>query len=101
MITLEVDEALIPNLSSFLPNDNPGASLGTMKALIPLCFLALSVVAKTTKAPAAIISFLKTINKIFKNVSGNSPNFNNTMGPIVYFFEGRSPSRHNKQKFCN
>ena len=55
MMTLEVEEARIPNFSSFLPKDNPGASRGTIKALIPLCFLDLSVVAKTTKQPAVKI----------------------------------------------
>ena len=35
IMTLEVDEALIPSLSSFLPRDTPGALLGTIKALIP------------------------------------------------------------------
>jgi hypothetical protein len=42
----------MPNLSSFLPNDSPGVPLGTMKALMPLCFLDLSVVANTTKPSA-------------------------------------------------
>ena len=51
-ITLLVDDALMPSLSSFLPNDSPGAPFGTMKALMPLCFLALSVVANTTKPSA-------------------------------------------------
>ena len=52
MMTLEVEDARIPSLSSFFPKDNPGASLGTMNALMPLCFLLLSVVAKTTKQSA-------------------------------------------------
>lgn len=61
MMTLEVEDARIPNLSSFLPKDNPGASLGTIKALIPLCFLLLSVVAKTTKQPAEKSQSLKKV----------------------------------------
>ena len=49
-IKLQVELPRIPNLSSFLPKDNPFVGLGTIKALIPLCFLLLSVVAKTTVA---------------------------------------------------
>ena len=37
MIKLAVDEARIPSLSSFAPSEKPGASVGTMKADIPLC----------------------------------------------------------------
>ena len=34
-IKLQVDDALMPNLSSFFPSENPGIGFGTMKALIP------------------------------------------------------------------
>ena len=51
-ITLLVAEALIPSLSSFFPRLSPSVGLGTMKALIPLCFLDLSVVANTTTPDA-------------------------------------------------
>ena len=34
-----VAEARMPSLGSFLPRLNPGASAGTMKALMPLCVL--------------------------------------------------------------
>lgn len=71
---VQVDEPRIPSLSSFLPNDrpekclnfsnhryqrtyhvslSPGHGFGTRKALIPLCFFDLSVVAKTTAASAS------------------------------------------------
>ena len=69
-IRLQVDDALMPSLSSFFPNENPafnqaarrktyapedvpGMFFGTRKALIPLCFNALLVVAKTTAASAS------------------------------------------------
>ena len=51
-MTLLVDEALMPSLSSFFPSDKPAVPFGTMNALMPLCFLALSVVANTTKPSA-------------------------------------------------
>ena len=51
-ITLLVAEALIPSLSSFFPRLSPSVGFGTMKALIPLCFLDLSVVANTTTPDA-------------------------------------------------
>ncbi|PRD35245.1 UNVERIFIED_CONTAM: hypothetical protein NCL1_12107 [Trichonephila clavipes] len=44
---LQVDEPLIPILSSFFPLAIPSEGSGTMKQLIPLCFFDLSVVAKT------------------------------------------------------
>lgn len=34
-IILAVDEALMPNLSSFFPRESPGCGMGTRKALIP------------------------------------------------------------------
>ena len=34
-MTFDVEVARTPSLSSFLPNDSPGVSLGTIKALIP------------------------------------------------------------------
>lgn len=40
----------MPSLSSFLPTKRPSVGLSTMKALIPLCFLDLSVVANKTIA---------------------------------------------------
>lgn len=46
----QVEDPLIPNLSSFFPNSNPFIGFGTRKAEIPLCFKLLSVVAKTTDA---------------------------------------------------
>ena len=49
-ISKQVEEALIPNLSSFFPRLSPSVGLGTMNALIPLCFFDLSVVANTTAA---------------------------------------------------
>lgn len=48
-IKFVVDDPLMPSLSSFLPTLNPGVGFGTTNALIPLCFLDLSVVAKTYK----------------------------------------------------
>mmetsp|Transcript_15033 Transcript_15033/g.33619 ORF Transcript_15033/g.33619 Transcript_15033/m.33619 type:complete len:253 (+) Transcript_15033:752-1510(+) len=53
MIRLPVEEARIPSLSSFLPTENPGLSVGTMKADSPLCFIDLSVVAMTMAACAS------------------------------------------------
>jgi hypothetical protein len=52
-IRLHVELALIPNLSSFLPNDKPSDGFLTINALMPLCFRDLSVVAKTTAASAS------------------------------------------------
>jgi hypothetical protein len=52
-IKLHVELALIPNLSSFLPNDKPSVGFLTINALIPLCLSDLSVVAKTTAALAS------------------------------------------------
>ena len=49
-IRLHVELALIPNLSSFLPNDKPSVGFFTINALIPLCLSDLSVVANTTVA---------------------------------------------------
>ena len=49
-IILQVDEPLMPNLSSFLPSDKPFVGFGTTNAEIPLCFLLLSLVARTTVA---------------------------------------------------
>ncbi|KAH1002025.1 hypothetical protein HUJ05_008647 [Dendroctonus ponderosae] len=49
-ISAQVEEPLIPNLSSFLPSSNPSTGLGMMIAEIPLCFRLLSVVANTTPA---------------------------------------------------
>lgn len=46
----QVEDPLIPSLSSFLPNSNPFIGLGTINADMPLCFRLLSVVAKTTDA---------------------------------------------------
>ena len=43
----------MPSLSSFLPSEKPGASVGTRKAERPLCFIALSVVAITMAACAS------------------------------------------------
>ena len=51
---LLVEEARMPSFSSFLPRETPGVFMGTTKALMPLCFLLLSVVAKTMVAPAGI-----------------------------------------------
>lgn len=48
-----VEEALIPSLSSFFPSVSPSVGLGTINALIPLCFFDLSVVANTTDASAS------------------------------------------------
>lgn len=47
---LQVEDPLIPSLSSFLPSERPFTGLGTKKAEMPLCFKDLSVVAKTTVA---------------------------------------------------
>jgi hypothetical protein len=52
-IRLHVELALIPNLSSFFPNDKPSVGFFTINALIPLCLSDLSVVAKTTTASAS------------------------------------------------
>lgn len=46
----QVDDPLMPSLSSFLPNSKPSIGFGTMRAEMPLCFKLLSVVAKTTQA---------------------------------------------------
>lgn len=64
-MTLLVDEALMPSLSSFFPSDKPGVPLGTIKALIPLCFLALSVVANTTNPSACQLKQFKVLAKYF------------------------------------
>mmetsp|Transcript_16049 Transcript_16049/g.53941 ORF Transcript_16049/g.53941 Transcript_16049/m.53941 type:complete len:234 (+) Transcript_16049:458-1159(+) len=53
MIRLAVEDPRMPSLSSLAPRLNPGASVGTRKALMPLCFLALSVVANTMAAEAS------------------------------------------------
>lgn len=45
---LQVDDALMPSLSSRFPKLNPGMGFGTIKALIPLCLSDLSVVANIT-----------------------------------------------------
>lgn len=52
-VTVAVDDALIPSLSSFFPMDTPGCFISTMKQLIPLCFNALSVVANTIPKSAS------------------------------------------------
>lgn len=49
-IKLHVELPRIPSLSSFFPKDKPSVGFGTRKALIPLCFRLLSVVANTTVA---------------------------------------------------
>lgn len=50
------DEARMPSLSSFLPSEKPSASVGTMNAERPRCFLLLSVVAMTIAACASCAS---------------------------------------------
>lgn len=50
---LPVDEARMPSLSSFFPNESPGVGMGTRKALMPLFCKDLSVLAKTTVAEAS------------------------------------------------
>lgn len=50
----QVDDPLIPNLSSFFPSSKPLIGFGNTKADIPLCFKLLSVVAKTI---AALLSY--------------------------------------------
>jgi hypothetical protein len=37
MMRLAVEEARMPSLSSFAPRLKPGVSVGTRKALMPLC----------------------------------------------------------------
>lgn len=44
----QVEDPLIPSLSSFLPSSNPLIGFGTIKAEIPLCLRFLSVVANIT-----------------------------------------------------
>ncbi len=58
-IRLHVEVALIPNLSSFFPNDKPSVGFFTRNALMPLCLSDLSVVAKTTTASASYPFVLK------------------------------------------
>mmetsp|Transcript_8249 Transcript_8249/g.15020 ORF Transcript_8249/g.15020 Transcript_8249/m.15020 type:complete len:216 (-) Transcript_8249:456-1103(-) len=53
MMRFPVLLARMPSLSSFAPKLNPGASVGTKNAEIPLCFRDLSVVAKTMAVEAS------------------------------------------------
>mmetsp|Transcript_40407 Transcript_40407/g.79070 ORF Transcript_40407/g.79070 Transcript_40407/m.79070 type:complete len:217 (+) Transcript_40407:205-855(+) len=53
MMRFAVDDARMPILSSFAPRENPGASVDTTNAEMPLCFFDLSVVANTTAAAAS------------------------------------------------
>lgn len=46
----QVEDPLIPNLSSFFPSSNPFAGFGTINADMPLCLRLLSVVAITIPA---------------------------------------------------
>lgn len=47
-VTVAVEEALMPSLSSFLFTCTPGSFMSTMKQLIPLCLSDLFVVANTS-----------------------------------------------------
>lgn len=67
---VQVDEALIPSLSSFLPRSKPFIGLGTTKAEMPLCFKLLSVVAMTI---AALLSYPLVIQHLVPFNSQRSP----------------------------
>mmetsp|Transcript_25736 Transcript_25736/g.75425 ORF Transcript_25736/g.75425 Transcript_25736/m.75425 type:complete len:208 (-) Transcript_25736:326-949(-) len=69
---LAVDEPRMPSLSSLAPRLKPGASQGTRKALIPLCFLLLSVVAKTIAAEASWALVIHALVPLRKKWSGPS-----------------------------
>ena len=72
MMRLPVDEARMPSLSSFLPRENPGASVGTKKADRPLCFLSLSVVAMTTAACASCAFVIQALVPLSTHSSPSS-----------------------------
>mmetsp|Transcript_1555 Transcript_1555/g.2199 ORF Transcript_1555/g.2199 Transcript_1555/m.2199 type:complete len:215 (+) Transcript_1555:234-878(+) len=70
MIRLAVDEARMPSLSSLAPNENPGVSVGTINAEIPLCLSDLSVVANTIAADA---SYALVIHPFVPLITHSSP----------------------------
>mmetsp|Transcript_54463 Transcript_54463/g.60877 ORF Transcript_54463/g.60877 Transcript_54463/m.60877 type:complete len:253 (+) Transcript_54463:1265-2023(+) len=71
-ITLAVDVARIPSLSSFAPRLNPSALVGMINAEIPLCLRLLSVVANTTAASA---SYALVIQALVPLIIQSSPSF--------------------------
>ena len=62
----------MPSLSSFLPREKPGASVGTMKAERPRCFMLLSVVAITTAACASCAFVIQALVPVSTHSSPTS-----------------------------